>query len=255
MASDARSGGIGKTREGTGGAPRRSRPGNCQREARPLYCALHKSTGLRIKAASGRIRGPLMNQDSARMDRSLDVLRAAPRRRDGADGGNESLPASGNGSLGTDVLLDPLRLNDAMPQLWSRLAADPSPLVGTWVELAQSWSALWAYGAARMVGVETEPAARPDEDDRPFQGQRLGRRPVAGHAEAGISRQRARLHGVAIRSHGSRRVQPASARVHSPAGDRCPRSDELLPDEPGSDPDRLRIRRGECRQGHAAVRP
>ena len=89
----------------------------------------------------------------------------------------------------------------------------------------------------------------------PFQGQRLGRRPVAGHAEAGISRQRARLHGVAIRSHGSRRVQPASARVHSPAGDRCPRSDELLPDEPGSDPHRLRVRRDECRQRHAAVRP
>ena len=109
-----------------------------------------------------------MNQDSARMDRSLDVPRAAPRRRGGADAGNESLPASDNGSLGTDVLLDPLRLNDAMPQLWSRLAADPSPLVGTWVELAQSWSALWAYGAARMVGVETEPAARPDEDDRRF---------------------------------------------------------------------------------------
>ena len=109
-----------------------------------------------------------MNQDWAGTARSPDVPRAAPRRRDGADAGNESPPASGNGSLGTDALLDPLRLNDAMHRLCLELAADPSPLVGTWVELAQSWSALWAYGAARMVGVETEPAARPDEDDRRF---------------------------------------------------------------------------------------
>ena len=109
-----------------------------------------------------------MNQDRAGTARSPDVPGAAPRRRDGPDAGNDSPPASGNGSPGTDALLDPLRLNDAMRRLWSRLAADPSPLVGTWVELAQSWSALWAYGAARMAGVETEPAARPDEDDRRF---------------------------------------------------------------------------------------
>ena len=80
-----------------------------------------------------------MNQDSAGMDRSPDVPRAAPRRWDGADTGNESPPASGNGALGADALLDPLRLNDAVRHLWSRLAADPAPLVGTWLELSQSW--------------------------------------------------------------------------------------------------------------------
>ena len=109
-----------------------------------------------------------MNQDSAGMDRSPDVPRAAPRQWDGADTGNESPPASGNGSLGADVLLDPLRLNDAVRHLWSRLAADPAPLVGTWLELAQSWSALWSYGSARMAGVDAEPVARPDENDRRF---------------------------------------------------------------------------------------
>ena len=109
-----------------------------------------------------------MNQDSAGMDRSPDVPRAAPRRWDGADTGNESPPASGNGALGADALLDPLRLNDAVRHLWSRLAADPAPLVGTWLELSQSWSALWSYGFARMAGVAAEPVARPVENDRRF---------------------------------------------------------------------------------------
>ncbi len=92
----------------------------------------------------------------------------APRRSDGADTGDESPPASGNGSLGADALLDPLRLNNAVRHLWSRLAADPAPLAGTWLELSQSWSALWSYGFARMAGVDAEPVVRPVENDRRF---------------------------------------------------------------------------------------
>ena len=109
-----------------------------------------------------------MNHDSAGMDRSPGVTRSAPRRREGTEAGNASRPASRNGTLGADALLDPLRLNDATRQLWSRLVLDPSPLVGTWAELAQSWSALWRYGSTRMAGLEAEPVARPDHDDRRF---------------------------------------------------------------------------------------
>ena len=127
-----------------------------------------------------------MNQDSAGMERSPQAPPTAPRRRNGAGAGagndsrpaphndarpashNGSRPAPRNGALGTDALLDPLRLNDATRQLWSRLAVDPSPLVGTWAELAQSWSALWTYGATRTIGVEAEPVARPDDTDRRF---------------------------------------------------------------------------------------
>ena len=92
----------------------------------------------------------------------------APRRSDGADTGDASPPASDNGSLGADALLDPLRLNDAVRHLWSRLAADPAPLVDTWLELAQSWSALWSYGAARIAGADADPVAQVDGSDRRF---------------------------------------------------------------------------------------
>ena len=109
-----------------------------------------------------------MDQNSTGRNDSTDVPPAAPRRRDGTDAGNDSRPESGNGSFGADALLDPLGLNDASRRLWSCLAADPSPLVGTWAELAHSWCALWSYGAARMSGVEWEPVARPDPDDRRF---------------------------------------------------------------------------------------
>ena len=109
-----------------------------------------------------------MNHDPAGADRSQDVPRAAPWRRDGAGAGNESRPSSGNGSPGIGTLPDPLRLDDATRQLWSCLAVDPSPLAGAWVELVQSWCALWMYGAARMAGVEAQPVTRPDESDRRF---------------------------------------------------------------------------------------
>ena len=115
-----------------------------------------------------------MNQDIAGRDtvttsRSPDVSRAAPRRRDGADTGTESPPASGSGAPGAHaLLLDPLRLNDAVRHLWSRFAADPAPLVDTWLELAQSWGALWSYGAARIAGADADPVARADANDRRF---------------------------------------------------------------------------------------
>ena len=73
-------------------------------------------------------------------------------------------------SLGTGAgtFSDPLRLCDAMRQLGSGLAADPSPLIGAWLELARSWGELWTYGAARALGAEVEPVARPDWTDRRF---------------------------------------------------------------------------------------
>ena len=112
-----------------------------------------------------------MNHDAAGTDRSPGFPRTAPRRGEAAETGNASRSASRNRTLSADALLDPLRLNEATRQLWSRLALDPSPLVGTWAELAQSWSALWRYGSARMAGVEAEPVARPDHDDRRFRGR------------------------------------------------------------------------------------
>ena len=45
----------------------------------------------------------------------------------GAGAESESRRAPGAGPRGADALLDPLRLNDAMRRLGSRLAADPSP--------------------------------------------------------------------------------------------------------------------------------
>ena len=92
----------------------------------------------------------------------------APRRSYGACTGDESPPTSGNGAPGADALLDPLRLNDAVRRLWSRLAADPSPLVDTWLELAQSWGALWSYGTARIAGADADPVTQADDNDRRF---------------------------------------------------------------------------------------
>ena len=128
-----------------------------------------------------------MNHDSATATPSPDGPRAASRHSigAGADGagpgasgagtgstepgnGNGSRPPPGFGLPGAGALLDPLRLDDAMRQLGARLAADPSPLAGAWIELAQSWGELWVYGAARMAGAEAEPVARPDEDDHRF---------------------------------------------------------------------------------------
>ena len=109
-----------------------------------------------------------MNQDTAGMGRAANVSGAASWRRDDADTGNEVPPASDDGAHGADALLDPLRLNDAVGHLWSRLAADPAPLVDTWLELAQSWSALWSYGATRLAGAHADPVARVDGNDRRF---------------------------------------------------------------------------------------
>ena len=76
-------------------------------------------------------------------------------------------PSPGDGA-GVGAMSDPLRLNDAVREVTSRLAADPSPLVGTWFEFARSCGALWTYGAARMLGAPAEPAARPDPTDHRF---------------------------------------------------------------------------------------
>ena len=112
-----------------------------------------------------------MNHNAAGTDRSPGFPRTAPWCGEGAETGNATRSALRNGTLAADALPDPLRLNEATRQLWSRLALDPSPLVGTWAELAESWSALWRYGSARMAGVEAEPVARPDHDDRRFRGR------------------------------------------------------------------------------------
>ena len=86
----------------------------------------------------------------------------------GAESGTEARQASNTGSSGADALFDPLRLNDALWRLGSRFAADPSPLAGAWLDLAQSWGELCTYGAARMLGAQMEPVARPDGNDRRF---------------------------------------------------------------------------------------
>ena len=111
-----------------------------------------------------------MNEPSTGTHRSTDEPRFASRRRNaaGAGTGNGSRPTPGTRSSATGVFPDPLRLNDALGQLRSGLAADPSPLIDTWFDLARSWANLWAYGAARMVGADAEPVARPDADDRRF---------------------------------------------------------------------------------------
>ena len=119
-----------------------------------------------------------MSQDSPATVRTPRKRRTATRQRGGngagrgpgAEPASESVtaPAPNGDSLGVDAIADPLRLHNAMRQLGSRLAADPTPLVDTWLGLGRSWAKLWAYGAARMVGVETEPVARPDGTDRRF---------------------------------------------------------------------------------------
>ncbi len=109
-----------------------------------------------------------MNHDSAGMNPSLDEPRAPSPRPAGAGAGIGSRPAPGSGASGAGVSFDPLRLDDAMRRLGSRLAADPSPLAEAWIDLARSWGELWTYGVARMAGAEAEPVVRPDDDDRRF---------------------------------------------------------------------------------------
>ena len=107
-----------------------------------------------------------MNHDSAGMNPSLDEPRAPSPRSAGAGAGIGSRPVPDGPESG--ALLDPLRLNDAMRRLGSRLAADPSPLAEAWIDLARSWGELWTCGVARMAGAEAEPVVRPDDDDRRF---------------------------------------------------------------------------------------
>ena len=65
-------------------------------------------------------------------------------------------------------LADPLHLTGAAARLQARLAADPALLAGAGGGLVRSWAALWTYGASRALGIEAEPVARPDEEDRRF---------------------------------------------------------------------------------------
>ena len=111
-----------------------------------------------------------MDQGFAEASIAPNQPRATSQRHIGTGAGaeSESRRAHGAGPRGADALLDPLRLNDAMRRLGSRLAADPSPLAGTWLDLAQSWGELWSYGAARMLGAEAAPVAQPEESDRRF---------------------------------------------------------------------------------------
>ena len=109
-----------------------------------------------------------MYQDSAEKDSSPAEPRTRSRSPERTDAETEFRWAPGADNFSPDAMLDPLRLNDAMQRLWSGLAADPSPLATTWLDLAQSWTKLWAYGAARMAGVEAQPVARPEQDDRRF---------------------------------------------------------------------------------------
>ena len=112
-----------------------------------------------------------MHQHPETTDHMSNEPRPASRRRDfetNAAPGRGPRPAPGAEASGAEALLDPLRLRDAAYRLGSRLADDPSPLVDTWLDLAQSWGALWTYGAARMAGAEAVPVVRPDADDRRF---------------------------------------------------------------------------------------
>ena len=111
-----------------------------------------------------------MNQDSTATDVMTDDPRPAMQGRNvvGAASAPEFCRAPNAGVSAADALLDPLRLHDAAHRLGTGLVDDPSPLFDTWLDLVQSWSALWRYGAARSVGVEVEPVVRPDEGDRRF---------------------------------------------------------------------------------------
>ena len=91
-----------------------------------------------------------------------------PRRRNGADAVAGRCPAPVIGPAGAAELADPLCLTGAAGRLWSRLAAEPARLAGAGADLARSWAALWTYGVSRALGIEAEPVARPDEDDRRF---------------------------------------------------------------------------------------
>ena len=112
-----------------------------------------------------------MNPDFTPAERSRIERRKVSRAQDGANPENDSQPDPGIGPNGADPLLDPLRLQDAVRRLASRLAADPSPLATAWLDLAQSWTKLWSYGAARMAGLDAQTVARPDEDDHRFRDQ------------------------------------------------------------------------------------
>ena len=104
------------------------------------------------------------------MEPSTNEQLAASRRGVDADAvqGSRSGRRTGIESRGADALCDPLRLCDAAQHLGSRLAADPTPLVGAWRNLAVSWTQLFCYGSARMLGLDTEPVAQPNEADRRF---------------------------------------------------------------------------------------
>ena len=65
-------------------------------------------------------------------------------------------------------LADSLHLTGAAGRLRARLATDPALLAGAGSGLARSWAALWTYGVSRALGIEAEPVARPDEEDRRF---------------------------------------------------------------------------------------
>ncbi len=122
-----------------------------------------------------------MDRSPEGMDSTPRGRERAPRRRNGSDatagegtvaGSGETAaggcPDLGVGPVGVVRLIDPLHLGAATGRFWSRLAAEPSHLIGAQIDLASAWGALWTYGASCLLGIGAEPVAQPDEDDRRF---------------------------------------------------------------------------------------
>ena len=85
--------------------------------------------------------------------------------------GKDHPPAWGLGSA------DPLGLGDAVPKLMTSLASEPMPFVEMQASLAQDLVRLSQRMALRMIGLEQEPLAEPEPDDRRFTDSRWQENP------------------------------------------------------------------------------
>lgn len=81
------------------------------------------------------------------------------------EGSGDHAPPSLKGSV---ALCDPLCLQDALRELGVGLLASPRYLFDAQREYAASWGALMNSLTCRMLGIEAEPAALPEADDRRF---------------------------------------------------------------------------------------
>ncbi len=67
--------------------------------------------------------------------------------------------------------IDPLNVGNAFLALTTQMMTNPSPAVEASLDLWQDYLGLWQNTANRMMGLETEPVATPDHDDRRFKDE------------------------------------------------------------------------------------